>query len=203
MIIDQLTPTSSDNLTDEIPVEQGQLTYKTTWQKVLNLFKGNLSASDIATSNGTVQGDIGDMDLTTTAADLTDAINELDSDKQDTLVSGTNIKTINNTSLLGSGNITIEGGSGGGSLYVRGIVCVVENGDFAEEDIYDVDGEYAIASLQFTEPSAITTDVDWYIAGFTAGVRHGITITLRGKCVRTTSAEAVLVKVDSVIDIDR
>ena len=28
--------------------------------------------------------------------------------KQDTLVSGTNIKTINGTSLLGSGNITIE-----------------------------------------------------------------------------------------------
>ena len=30
------------------------------------------------------------------------------SSKQDTLVSGTNIKTINNTSLLGSGNITID-----------------------------------------------------------------------------------------------
>lgn len=33
------------------------------------------------------------------------------STKQDTLVSGTNIKTINNTSILGSGNITIEGGT--------------------------------------------------------------------------------------------
>nr|DAM46380.1 MAG TPA: hypothetical protein [Bacteriophage sp.] len=32
--------------------------------------------------------------------------------KQDTLISGTNIKTINNQSLLGSGNITIEGGGG-------------------------------------------------------------------------------------------
>ncbi len=31
--------------------------------------------------------------------------------KQDTLVSGTNIKTINNESILGSGNITISGGS--------------------------------------------------------------------------------------------
>ena len=30
--------------------------------------------------------------------------------KQDTLVSGTNIKTVNNQSLLGSGNITIQGG---------------------------------------------------------------------------------------------
>lgn len=32
--------------------------------------------------------------------------------KQDTLVSGTNIKTINNQSLLGSGNINISGGGG-------------------------------------------------------------------------------------------
>lgn len=32
------------------------------------------------------------------------------STKQDTLVSGTNIKTINNQSILGSGNITIQGG---------------------------------------------------------------------------------------------
>ena len=34
------------------------------------------------------------------------------STKQDTLVSGTNIKTINNENILGSGNISIEGGSG-------------------------------------------------------------------------------------------
>lgn len=33
-----------------------------------------------------------------------------DNSKQDTLVSGTNIKTVNNQSLLGSGNITISGG---------------------------------------------------------------------------------------------
>lgn len=37
--------------------------------------------------------------------------------KQDVLVSGTNIKTINNQSLLGEGNITIQGGSGG-SVYL-------------------------------------------------------------------------------------
>lgn len=36
-----------------------------------------------------------------------------DSSKQDTLVSGSNIKTINGNSLLGPGNITISGGGGG------------------------------------------------------------------------------------------
>ena len=41
-------------------------------------------------------------------------INVSISGKQDTLISGTNIKTINNESLLGSGNITIQGGAGGG-----------------------------------------------------------------------------------------
>ena len=48
------------------------------------------------------------------AADAaTEAIADLDDKlaaKQDTLVSGENIKTINNESLLGSGNITIQGG---------------------------------------------------------------------------------------------
>ena len=38
-----------------------------------------------------------------------------DNSKQDKLVSGTNIKTINNQSILGSGNIDISGGGGGGS----------------------------------------------------------------------------------------
>ena len=39
-----------------------------------------------------------------------DTLQDLLDEKQDTLVSGTNIKTINNTSLLGSGNITISSG---------------------------------------------------------------------------------------------
>lgn len=39
---------------------------------------------------------------------------------QETLVSGTNIKTINNESILGSGNITIQGGGGSGATYSAG-----------------------------------------------------------------------------------
>lgn len=40
--------------------------------------------------------------------------------KQDQLVSGTNIKTINNQSILGSGNIDIQGGGGGNYLPITG-----------------------------------------------------------------------------------
>lgn len=46
--------------------------------------------------------------------------------KQDTLVSGTNIKTINNESLLGSGNITIQGG-GGGSYTAGTNISIADN----------------------------------------------------------------------------
>ena len=44
--------------------------------------------------------------------------------KQDTLVSGTNIKTINSQSLLGEGNITIEGG---GASYQAGTNISIDN----------------------------------------------------------------------------
>lgn len=46
-----------------------------------------------------------------TTSELIGKVNEIVDDKQDTLVSGTNIKTINNQSLLGSGNIDIQGGA--------------------------------------------------------------------------------------------
>ena len=45
--------------------------------------------------------------------------NVKDPNAQETLVSGTNIKTINNESILGSGNITIQGGSGSGETVIE------------------------------------------------------------------------------------
>lgn len=61
--------------------------------------------------------DIKILGLKSALRDLNTDVTETDSalaTKQDTLVSGTNIKTINSESLLGSGNIAIE--SGGGSF---------------------------------------------------------------------------------------
>lgn len=51
-------------------------------------------------------------DTSTTNKFVTSSEKSTWSGKQDALVSGTNIKTINNESLLGSGNITIQGGGG-------------------------------------------------------------------------------------------
>lgn len=71
------------------------------------------------------------LPLTTTFKNATDEISANDilvhirqianlenkvDNKQDTLISGVNIKTINNESLLGSGNINIGGGSGSGNV---------------------------------------------------------------------------------------
>lgn len=53
-----------------------------------------------------------DTATTYTKTEVDNAITAATSTKQDTLVSGTNIKTINNESILGSGNIEIEGGGG-------------------------------------------------------------------------------------------
>lgn len=51
-----------------------------------------------------------------------------DDSKQDLLISGQNIKTINHTSLLGSGNIDIQGGGGGGSIVMVGSFEIDNNG---------------------------------------------------------------------------
>lgn len=79
---------------------------------------GNKSLSDLGITN--FSGDYNDLSnkptIPTKTSDLTNDSGFIDSSyhdntKQDTLVSGTNIKTINNESILGEGNISISGGS--------------------------------------------------------------------------------------------
>ncbi len=61
------------------------------------------SQSDLNSLSGTVTGHTADTTIHVTSSDKTTW-----NGKQDALVSGTNIKTINNESILGSGNITIQ-----------------------------------------------------------------------------------------------
>ena len=64
----------------------------------------------------------GDLSNYYTKTETDNAITAATSTKQDTLVSGTNIKTINGETLLGEGNITIQGGGGGKAIEAgRGI----------------------------------------------------------------------------------
>ena len=70
------------------------------------VLSGKVDSSTYTAYTATTNARIAEDEEVTAAA-----INALDEDKQDVLVSGTNIKTINNTSILGSGNITIDTGN--------------------------------------------------------------------------------------------
>lgn len=69
-----------------------------------------------------------DTATTYTKTETDNAITAATSTKQDTLVSGTNIKTINNESILGSGNITIEGGGSVDQTIISGSTNAVAGG---------------------------------------------------------------------------
>ena len=72
-----------------------------------------------ATQDATIEGNLtvnGSIISSTTPLVTTEYIDTALAKKQDTLQSGTNIKTINGNSLLGEGDITIEGGGGSTDL---------------------------------------------------------------------------------------
>ncbi len=119
--------------------------------------------------------------------------------KQDTLVSATNIKTINGNSLLGSGNLVVGGGSGGAVDSVNGQTGTVvlgasdvgaattAQGALADTAVQPGDlatvattGAYADLSGKPTIPtvptvvSAFTNDADYITA---AGARSAVSAT--------------------------
>lgn len=66
---------------------------------------------DTQITNETVKSGITPTEVGNNIKAVVDYADQQDATKQTTLVSGTNIKTINGTSLLGSGNITVSGSS--------------------------------------------------------------------------------------------
>ena len=81
-------------------------------------------------------------------ADLTAWASVSTSSKQDTLVSGTNIKTINGNSLLGSGDLVISGGGGSGTVTSVGLSL---------PSIFDVSGSPVTTSGTLTGTLASQT----------------------------------------------
>jgi hypothetical protein len=88
-----------------------------------------------------------------TGATVKAALDHLDSTKQATLVSGTNIKTVNSTSLLGSGNVSVEPTitAGTSSQYYRG------DKTFQTHNIASVTDSTTVGQniVKLTNPSAI------------------------------------------------
>lgn len=84
-----------------------------------------------ATEISTALSSKADTATTYTKTETDNAITAATSTKQDTLVSGTNIKTINNQSILGEGNIDIQGG-GGGKAIEAGTNISITTGETAD-----------------------------------------------------------------------
>lgn len=71
------------------------------------------------------------MSLDTQISDLATAVGNKVKTKQDTLISGTNIKTINGASILGTGNINISGSGGTQNVFIQSTEPVVGTGEKA------------------------------------------------------------------------
>jgi hypothetical protein len=65
------------------------------------------STSELTNDSGFIDNTVNDLTNYMLTSDINTALNN----KQDTLVSGTNIKTINSNSILGSGDLVISGGT--------------------------------------------------------------------------------------------
>lgn len=96
-----------DTITDLEVIRQGAAKGDTALQSYTEQYKGTVTGVKV---NGTTKNPSnGVVDIGTVITSHQDI-----SGKQDILVSGTNIKTINGQSILGSGDIVITGGTGSG-----------------------------------------------------------------------------------------
>ena len=110
------------------------------------------------------------MDITVTSSTIyateayvNEAVAGLDEKKQDKLISGQNIKTINGESILGEGNIVIEGGSGGtGTKYAAG-----DNIEISEDNVISVTGITVPTNVsELTNDSGYLTDTELESKGY-------------------------------------
>ena len=144
--------TTSNEVTALLPNKSGMLLTNTSLSdnlKTINgqtiIGKGNIEVSAGASEWGQITGTLSNQtDLQSALNAKQDTISDLEtirsgatlgstavqpstlstelSTKQDTLVSGTNIKTINGNSILGSGDITIQGGGGSSDIDNKTII---------------------------------------------------------------------------------
>lgn len=98
--------------------------------------------------------------------------------KQDTLVSGTNIKTVNGQSLLGEGDITIEGGGGGASVTVDDAFNPVSTNPVQNKVITEAmnEAQTALTALAKQTTPAVTAADNGKVLQVVDGVWTAVTV---------------------------
>lgn len=148
-----------------------------------------------ATEISTALASKADTATTYTKTETDNAITAATSTKQDTLVSGTNIKTINNQSILGEGNIEIQGGSG--SSYTAGdgiditndVISVTGKVDTSSFNTYSGSVETALSGKQDTLSAGTGISIVDNVISATGGGSGGGKAVSAGTNISITTGE--------------
>lgn len=132
--------------------------------------------------NDSISGKVDTSAMTAywTSAETESAITSATSGLQETLVSGTNIKTINNESILGSGNIVISGGSGSANIieltqaeydaltaYTQDAMYVITDAQEINMDNYATTGDIQTALNSYYTSAETDTAISNAVSGKT------------------------------------
>lgn len=79
--------------------------------------------------------------------------------------------------------------SGGGALYFTSVACAATTGNFATKSDSNITANHVVVSVEYANPSAITSDVTWTTANGS--------VTLNGTCASATTCAIVLVEKDN------
>lgn len=103
-----ITITNKDGQSTSVEIKDGQVS-QSQIAEITQIIKTEIQVPE----------NLSDLNEDSSHRTVTDNEKTTWNNKQNNLVSGTNIKTINNQSILGEGNIVIEGGSSGTSDYTE------------------------------------------------------------------------------------
>ena len=146
-----------------------------------------------------------DTATTYTKTETDNAITAATSTKQDALVSGTNIKTINGETLLGEGNITIQGGSGGESCTVDSTTMFYTFSRRYTNGVLDIRARYAVLDYaqDKTETPNVSIEVKFMDINYNTYVNQNINLDYSTSSYTLgdiSQAEYIDVTYDSTID---